>query len=319
MRRIKAYGILTGLALGLACLAPFVSYAKEERTPVGKIRLTLTSDIRVGESGGTVDVSVDEGECRVESVELVNEGDYWMGGQKPKVEVWLEADTDYYFKKSGKSAFSFDGDTVKYVSSVPKNDKSEMVLTVTLEKLDKEDEDLSLGGLTWDEFNGIAHWDHLALAKEYRVRLCRRDNGSSDDGIGNVYTVKENSYDFSGRFPRTGTYYFKVRAVDSRDNAGDWEESPYMDITQETLDRFSGEWIRDERGWWYKNRDGSYTRNNWQSIKSKWYFFDGDGYMKTGWIDWNGRQYYCDQSGAMLESAVTPDGYHVGADGVRIN
>ena len=37
-------------------------------------------------------------------------------------------------------------------------DKSEMVLTVTLEKLDEDDEDLDVSGLTWDEYNGIAHW-----------------------------------------------------------------------------------------------------------------------------------------------------------------
>ncbi len=43
------------------------------------------------------------------------------------------------------------------------------------------------------------------------------------------------------------------------------------------------------------------------------------GYMKTGWISWEDKLYYCDPSGAMLVSAVTPDGFTVGADGARIN
>ena len=40
--------------------------------------------------------------------------------------------------------------------------------------------------------------------------------------------------------------------------------------------------------------------------------------MKTGWIFWNGKEYFCDESGAMLVSAVTPDGSAVGEDGARL-
>lgn len=320
MRKRWEWGIAVGTALIIAASSAFVCLAKEERTPVGTIGLNFSSDIQAGESGGNVDVTLESGDCSIESVDVVNEGDIWVGGDKPKVEIWLSADSDYYFSKSGKSAFSFSGDKVKYVSSSTKNDKEEMVLTVTLEKLDEEDEDLDVSGLTWDEDNGIAHWDHLDLAKSYKVRLCRRGNSTTDDdGIGSVYTVKENSFDFSSKFPRTGTYYFKVRAVDSKNNNGDWQESPYIDVLEEDLQRLGGQWIQDDRGWWYLNSDGSYTVNNWQYIRNKWYFFGPEGYMATGWIDWNGQQYYCDDSGAMLVSTVTPDGHSVGADGARIN
>ncbi len=48
-------------------------------------------------------------------------------------------------------------------------------LVVTLEKLDKDDEDLDIDGLSWDADNGIANWDHQSLAKNYKVRLCRRE------------------------------------------------------------------------------------------------------------------------------------------------
>ena len=53
------------------------------------------------------------------------------------------------------------------------------------------------------------------------------------------------SYDFSGKFPKAGTYYFKVRAMDSRNNAGEWQESPYIEITEEDLTRVNGQWLRD--------------------------------------------------------------------------
>ena len=85
------------------------------------------------------------GKCSIEAWILSMRGDSWVGGDKPKVEIWLSADSDYYFKKSGKSAFSFSGDTVKYVSSSTKNDKEEMVLVVKrLDKLDEDDEDLDV-------------------------------------------------------------------------------------------------------------------------------------------------------------------------------
>lgn len=315
------YGITLGMAFAIAASISITGLAKEEREKVGTIELWFSSDIQAGEYGGTVDVDLRSGNCSIESVDIVNEGDYWVGGEKPKVEIWLSADSDYYFAKSGKSAFSLHGDKVRYVSSSTRYDKSEMVLTVTLDKLDEEDEDLDVSGLTWDEDNGIAHWDHHDMAKSYKVRLCRYGNNSStsDDGIGSVYTVKENSFDFSGKFPRAGTYFFKVRAVDSRNHMGDWQESSYMDVTQEDLTRLNGQWMRNDRGWWYVNADGSYTVNNWQYIRNKWYFFDGEGYMKTGWIQWGDKLYFCDDSGAMLISTVTPDGYTVGSDGARIN
>ncbi len=323
MRKTGMFAAVAGLVMAMTASVSFMSFAKEERTPVDTIELVFDSDIQAGESGGTVDVTLAGGQCSVSSVDIVNEKEYWLGGDKPKVEVWLSADSGYYFKRSGKSAFTLNesGDKVKFVSAGPKNDKEEMLLVVTLEKLDKEDADLSISGLAWDEYNGIANWDHLDMAQYYRVRLCRLNTGSSntEEGIGSVYTVKENSFDFSGKIPKTGSYYFKVRAVDSRNNTGDWDESSYMDVDEEDLIRFSGQWIQDARGWWFRNSDGSYTTNNWKYIRSKWYFFDEEGYMKTGWIDWDGKLYYCGENGAMLVSTTTPDGFTVDENGARVN
>ena len=106
--------------------------------------------------------------------------------------------------------------------------------------------------------------------------------------------------------------------MDFRNNAGDWQESPYLEITEEDLTRVNGQWLRDDRGWWYQKGDGTYPSNGWLYINYKWYFFDQEGYMKTGWISWEDKLYYCDPSGAMLVSTVTPDGFTVGADGARL-
>lgn len=318
MRNTIKSAVLAG-AFFLAAGMAFSSYAEEEeREPVGHITLYVQSDIRAGDWGGSVDVALEEGACSVESVDIVNEGMYWAGGDEPKVEIWLSADSGYYFKKSNKSTFTFTGDKVKYVSASTENGREELRLTIRLEELDVDDMDLNVDGLYWDEANGIANWEVLAEAKNYKVRLCQDGRTNAvDDGIGSVYTVAVNSYDFSGKFPGPGSYYFKVRAFDSRGNAGEWQESSSFYVPEEKVREWQGQWIQDGRSWWYRNRDGSYTVNGWQEINGTWYFFDQTGYMVTGWVDWNGKQYYCSDSGAMLVSTFTPDGFYVGEDGAR--
>ena len=58
----------------------------------------------------------------------------------------------------------------------------------------------------------------------------------------------------------------------------------------------NGEWVKDEKGWWYKRQDGSYPKSTWgyeaYNGKSYWYYFLDSGYMATGWADLNGSKYY---------------------------
>ena len=245
MTKDKKTNLLKGamFAALLSVAASFPASAKEERTPVGHITLNFNADVQAGDTDATISVSVEDGNCSVESADFINEQEYWAGGEKPKVEVWLSADSDCYFSKSAKSAFTFNGDKVKYVSCASKYDKEMLKLVVTLEKLDKDDEDLDIDGLSWDADNGIANWDHQSLAKNYKVRLCRgKGSTSNDNGIGSIYTVKENSFNFSEKIPKEGTYYFKVRAVDSRGNQGDWEESAWFEVTKEQMKDWKGHW-----------------------------------------------------------------------------
>lgn len=79
---------------------------------------------------------------------------------------------------------------------------------------------------------------------------------------------------------------------------------------------FAGEWQQDAVGWWYLKDDGSYLSNTfWTDESGATYYFTGKGYMVTGWKEIQNKWYYFQDSGAMLKSAQTPDGYWVGADG----
>ena len=115
-----------------------------------------------------------------------------------------------------------------------------------------------------------------------------------------------------------------------------------------------GSWQRDSVGWWYKNSNGSYPKNDWQRIDGKWYYFDERGYIthskwerikdywyyfntsghmtentwemigdKWYYFDTKGHMlhdqwvgdYYVGKNGDMLKNTVTPDNYVVGSDG----
>lgn len=80
----------------------------------------------------------------------------------------------------------------------------------------------------------------------------------------------------------------------------------------------SGEWIKDNIGWWYKNQNGTYPADEWKLINGKWYYFDKVGYMKTGWILSNNVWYYLNKDGSMAVNCTTPDGYTVDENGAWI-
>jgi hypothetical protein len=56
----------------------------------------------------------------------------------------------------------------------------------------------------------------------------------------------------------------------------------------------TGEWVKDERGWWYRYPNGTWPAAKWELINGKWYYFGEDGYMDTGWLEYKGDWYYLD-------------------------
>lgn len=64
------------------------------------------------------------------------------------------------------------------------------------------------------------------------------------------------------------------------------------------LSSLAGVWKQDVIGWWYENDDGSYTKNAWQTIDGKEYYFNENGYL--------------------LVNTVTPDNFQVDENGAKI-
>ena len=110
------------------------------------------------------------------------------------------------------------------------------------------------------------------------------------------------------------------------DANGIWKQNG--STSQET----KAEWIQTNGKWLYQHKDGTYTKNDFETIEGHTYYFDGNGYMVTGWQKINNKDYFFNASGVMvkdtwqgayylgsdgvmLTNTFTKDGYYVGSDG----
>ena len=80
----------------------------------------------------------------------------------------------------------------------------------------------------------------------------------------------------------------------------------------------TGWWMHDGRGWLFMKADSTYTKNTFEIINNRYYYFGTDGYMQTGWIQIGNNWYYMGADGAMLTNVWTPDGYYVNDYGVYV-
>ena len=82
-----------------------------------------------------------------------------------------------------------------------------------------------------------------------------------------------------------------------------------------TQTRMPAQWIHSGNRWWYRHADGSYTRNGWETIGGRDYYFDSDGWMLTGWKNLNGQWYYLESSGEKATNKWIGN-YYVESNGV---
>lgn len=331
----KMLSVLLATSMMTAAFAG-TAMAAEDREKITKVKLNIDSSIEAGDDSGDVTVTADSSFYEVTDVDVVNDEGDWESGDQPKIEITLEADSDYYFASMSSSKVDLNGDDATYVSSKRQDSNSTLIVTVKLEELIG---DLEVDAVEWESDDSTTGtWEEADGAKKYQVKLYR---GSSS--VGSTITTTDNSYNFAGNITREGEYSFKVRAVDKNDEKGDWVESDSIYVDEDMLDDIknghyssgssssgtttsstpsatvSAGWVLDHVGWWYRFTDGSYPTNGWLQINGVWYCFDAVGYMRTGWIQAGNVWYYCDTvSGGMLTNTYTPDGYYVDANGVWI-
>lgn len=69
-------------------------------------------------------------------------------------------------------------------------------------------------------------------------------------------------------------------------------------------------WVKDTKGWWYRNADGSWPASEWAYLewngKENWYYFDSNGYMMSDCVLIIGTEaFVLGRDGAMMEGEIT--------------
>ena len=233
-------------------------------------------------------------------------------GSEPKMKVTLKAvDSDEYAFKGGyqSSNVSVKGGT--YVSA-SRSGSDTLYVTFTFKPIKGTYE--SPEDAYWrDSGYGNARWSSVDNSSDaYDVYLYR---GSTV--VKKVETLKATSYNFYPYMTKAGTYSFRVRTVPYTETEqkyakrSDWTESDEMYLPEEKVSDGSGQdngtpasgevgWIKNGSTWYYRYPDGSYHKNNWAKINSKWHLFDNNGAMLTGWNQRGSLWYYLNNDGAMV-------------------
>ena len=321
----------------LSTLLAFSAMAASKKK-VGKIYLTIDSDIRAGSEGGDLVVTPTGNNTSlyyVDSWEVTNDtGDNWSKSNPPEISIILgvEDEDEYYFSSSSSSGFKLSRgssskyrfDKIKFVDAKRKDGNATLILTVQLVFDKNADMSTALppSSAAWNSAaKGTGTWSPVSTSKYYQTQLIK--NGSE---IGDIKDIHNTSHNFAGEITSPGTYQFKVRSVKSSNNSkSGWTTSDSWTVGDPDLlalgnapapDEGSWQSAADGVRWWWRNGDGSYPASAWKEINGKWYYFNGEGYMATGWIDVSGKSYYMDPAtGAMFTNTRTPDNRWVNESG----
>ena len=107
--------------------------------------------------------------------------------------------------------------------------------------------------------------------------------------------------------PKEGTVEVKAQTTTQEDTSAATKQ-PVMsaaDLSKMTSSGVMG-WQQDDKGWWYRDTDGTFFKNGWKEIDGSKYYFDENGYMKTGWLELDGEDYFFDDSGKYDETKKRP-------------
>ena len=184
---------------------------------------------------------------------------------------------------------------------------------------------LTRTGVLYDSSNANVVLVHGKLAKNQWVQsdyfTCYADE--------NGHIVKNQWID--NHYVDRDGYMVKDTWIGDRYVDANGEYKPNGSTSQET----KAEWKQLNGKWWYQHKDGTCTKNDFETISGQTYYFDGNGYMVTGWKEINNKlyffnasgvmaknvwqgAYYLGSDGVMLTNAFTSDGYYVGSDGAYV-
>lgn len=320
--------VLGALAAILAAAMVFPAAAATSRKKITSITLKFEANIQPGTDYGEEDIEIEASgdKFTVDDYTVKNDGFGWESDSVPKLEVTMTAADGYYFTALPKDKIRLKGAGATYVSGVRQDSSRTLIMTVTLDSLQKSLGELENVQLTAD---GIASWNKMETAGSYELRVYR-----DGKAVGTAISTTSTSYSCAEKMTKSANYNVRVRPINKADSSiiGEWKESGVLYVDSTMADYFRDNPVADPAGvirpgswkqaedasWWYDNGDGTYPKNCWMQIGEKEYFFDEKGRMQIGWIEWDGKWYFCSENGEKMKNCMTVDNYWLGEDGAMI-
>lgn len=291
MRINKGKKLILAASVSLFAIAGnFPAMAAEIRKL--KIRLVTES---FDESGRPlIDFLTDSEEYEISGFEETLEQTY---------EVELTAADGMGFGQMEQTDIKLTGISAACNRAVRKNGKETLILTIKANGLSDVTGEIGRAG-----FNGSkAVWDRAENAYAYMILLYK-----DSKRIGHTHKTQGNSFDFTPLMKEKGVYHYKVIPLSINDKKGTPAESDWYPVEDKKAEQFRMEfgenqpvtagWERDESGWRYWLKDGTYPQTDWMLLDENWYYFDSDGHMVTeDWRPFKGKWRYLNASG-LIES-----------------
>ncbi len=303
-KRLKFYSVsrfitqLTAVMMVvLAAAAP--AWAAAQKETVSTVKLTVYCDPKpeVGKETGTVTVTQTDGRFSISEPAFYYDPDdiVWLLGEIPviRLEVSLNDTLTYRFTSATKVTVSGFQSEVKTKKVLGGGDS--LRVDITLPKVTGPLGDIE--DYYWE--GNTAHWSDAGDGDRYEVRLYRGNT------LVKTVNTNRNEFDFYPYMTRAGEYSFRVRGLSSLDG----QKSPWTDRSEDNSISASsvytgsgpggspspsepGGWQQDNRGWTYRQADGSLVRGRWIYVDNNWFHMADNAYMDTGWIYTDNNWFY---------------------------
>lgn len=358
MSNIKKYIACLAVCIAFAMNMAITAGAAEDDEEISKVTLTVTADTSEGTSG-SLDVTADDSRYQIESFDFIGGSGDWKPGDIPKVKVILNAEEGYSFgtrMTAGRVTVKNNGNCTS-VKRVERGASLEVTIQLkaipgTLGAIED--------AFWVEYPIGKAKWDEAKLASAYQVKLYYKDTviKTVDKTTVNTfdfysYMTKAGTYYFKVRaVPRNtseSTYMDTGEWVNSDelyiesgktahhtgqspDNSDYIPSAPLLGTSTGQLGPASAGasspggmvsnagWVKDGKGWQYRDAGGAFLTNDWALIDGKWYLFNIAGYMEIGWQIRKDKYYYLTVNGDMLTGWVEDNKrwYYLGSDGAMM-
>lgn len=298
------YGVKTAaavVAVFLLAVIPVCGAVQKELVTTVKLTVACDPKPEAGKETGAVTVTQPDERISITdpAVYYGTDDNVWIRGEIPAIRLEVSVKDPFKYRFTSATKVSVSGFQSEVKSKRVLDGGDSLRIELKLPKVTGPLEDI--GDYYWE--GNFARWSDSGDADRYEIRLYR---GNS---LVNTISTNRTQFDFYTYMTKAGEYSFRVRPLCSLDGQkGNWTERSEINSISAAnvytgsgpgasggsphLPSVPGGWQQDNRGWTYRQTDGSLVRNTWVYTDNHWFHLAADSYMETGWLYTDGNWFY---------------------------